>query len=85
MNCTCILAHQNTTAEENVPGAGAVRGGGALKASTIFVGGGGAFFCVFFNLWAVGFCENIYFYAGGGPSPKMQFCGYPLVKWDLLE
>ena len=67
MNCTCILAHQNTTAEGNVPGGrrgGRGRRGGSFEGKHyIFVGDGGAVFCFLSNLWAVGFCENVYFYA----------------------
>ena len=29
------------------------------------------FFVVFPIQWAVGFCENVYFYSGGGPSQKL--------------
>ena len=68
-------------------GAGGGSGVGGLKAKYyIFVGGGGAvFFSLFSNpvggwlLWKfIIFCRWWSF-------SKVQFCGYLLFKWDLLE
>ena len=79
---THILAHQNTTAEScsrwKVGGAGA----GALQAKhyCIFVGGTAGLFFFFSIQWAFGFCGNVEFSAGDGPSQKCS-----LFKWDLLE
>ena len=93
INCTCILAHQNTTTDScswwKIWGGGV--GGGLWRQSTIFLlGGGGEEWrgcccCCCFNpvggwlLWkCIIFCRWWSF-------SKMQFCGYPLFKWDLLE
>ena len=44
-------------------------------------GGGGVARLFFLTIqWAVGFCENVKFLAGDGPSQKCS-----LFKWDLLE
>ena len=95
LNCTCILAHQNTTTDSCSRwkmGGGGGRTGFEAK-HYILCGGGGwrgccccfLFFFQFFNpvggwlLWkCIIFCRSWSF-------SKIQFCGYPLFKWDLLK
>ena len=91
---SCTPEHNNCHWQlfqmKNMGGGGGERGGGgAWKAKHyLFVGDGGAvvlFVVVLFNplggwlLWkCIIFCRCWSF-------SKMQFCGYPLFKWDLLE